>query len=202
MKLPTVTPKTKPKPGWDYPCRVEPPPSEQWSACPEKELLHGVSLHDKAAYYDWIVPALHSSSGERPRPRSLFPRLRHRLRRPGADADCRRTTNFPSAPIGFRKNNGLWTSLYVASQAFRYAATHDPEALNNLRRTLNGTYQMLAITGKPGLYTRDFRDPTLAQQYCIEDEEPYASAGHEQRTLCPLRPAGGQHGGQSVRPRR
>ena len=134
-----------------------------------------MSLHEKAAYYDWIVPKLHqvpaTAKGHEsysrvfkidcdgPIPGKIVP-----------DAEL------PFCKHALSENNGLWTSLYVASQAFRYAATKDAQVLAQLKRTLNGTYQQLQITGKSGLYARDFRDPGLPQQYCIEAEEPHASA--------------------------
>ena len=150
-------------------------PQEDWSTCPDTGYLDGMLLKDKAAYYDWIVPRLHQVSTDSPGHASYS-----RVFRIACDADVPTTIvpdgQLPVCTHRLSENNGLWTSLYVASQAFRYAATGDAEALAQLRRTLNGTYQMLQITGKSGLYTRDFRDPSLPQQYCIEDEEPYASA--------------------------
>jgi len=63
--------------------------------------------------------------------------------------------------VGMSDNVGTWTSLYAASQAFRYAATRDPEALLNLRRVIRGEHDMLRITGVRGLFTRVFVNPAL-----------------------------------------
>jgi hypothetical protein len=159
---------------WDY---MEPweSPSETWTHCEDTPLTGSLSLHEKAAYYDWIVPKLHQVPATEPGHETYS-----RVFKANCDADVPAEIvpddQLPYCTFSLSENNGLWTSLYVASQAFRYAATGDAEALAQLKRTLNGTYQMLLITGKSGLYTRDFRDPSLAQQYCIEDEEPYASA--------------------------
>ena len=150
-------------------------PSEDWSTCPQQDDLHGVRLKDKAAYYDWIVPKLHQVPATVPG-HEAYSRV-FAIHCDGTVPDSIVPEDqLPGCTFDLSENNGLWTSLYVASQAFRYAATGDAEALAQLRRTLNGTYQMMLITGKDGLFARDFRDPTLPQQFCIEDEEPYASA--------------------------
>ncbi len=63
--------------------------------------------------------------------------------------------------VDLSDNVGTWTSLYAASQAFRYAATDDPEALDNLRRVIRGERDMLEVTGVRGLFTRVMIDPSL-----------------------------------------
>ncbi len=153
-------------------------PQEDWSTCPDMDYLDGRTLAEKAAYYDWIVPALHQVPRD-----TAGHEAWSRVFTIHCEADVPVTivpdSQLPSCSHRLSENNGLWTSLYVASQAYRYAVTGEAEALEQLRRTLNGTYQQLLITGKPGLYARDFRDPTLPQQYCIEDEEPYVSAADD-----------------------
>jgi hypothetical protein len=163
--------------GWvpDDPFSV---PRSEWSTCPEMDDLDGMTLAEKAAYYDWIVPALHQVAPDTPGHEDWS-----RVFTIHCDGDVPTTivpaSQLPSCSHRLSENNGLWTSLYVASQAYRYAVTGEAEALQQLRRTLAGTYQQLLITGKPGLYARDFRDPSVPQQYCIEDEEPYASAADD-----------------------
>jgi hypothetical protein len=51
-------------------------------------------------------------------------------------------------------NDGLWTSIYVASQAFRYAVTKDPEAKRNAWRAFEGMELLNNVTGIPGLMAR------------------------------------------------
>lgn len=65
------------------------------------------------------------------------------------------------ARVGMSDNVGTWTALYAASQSFRYAATRDAEALENLRRVLRAEHDMLRITGVRGLFTRVFVNPAL-----------------------------------------
>jgi hypothetical protein len=57
------------------------------------------------------------------------------------------------------ENDGLFSSIYVASQALRYATTGEPEALANLKLSLGGTYRQLRITGTRGVYTREYHTP-------------------------------------------
>jgi hypothetical protein len=58
-------------------------------------------------------------------------------------------------------NVGTWTALYAASQSFRYAATKDDQALQNLRRVVRGEHDMMKITGVPGLFARVVINPSL-----------------------------------------
>ncbi len=150
-------------------------PQEEWSTCPAEDYLGGMTLHEKAAYYDWIVPKLHQVPTDVPGHEDYSRVFTVNCDAPVPDSIVS-DDQLPTCTFSLSENNGLWTGLYVASQAFRYAVTGDADALAQLKRTLNGTYQMMQITGKDGLYTRDFRDPSIPQQYCIEDEDRYASA--------------------------
>ncbi|HEY2840399.1 MAG TPA: hypothetical protein VGJ26_14680, partial [Pirellulales bacterium] len=51
-------------------------------------------------------------------------------------------------------NDGLWTSLYVAAEAFRYAVTGDESAKKNARRSLEALMFLERITGIPGFAAR------------------------------------------------
>lgn len=53
-------------------------------------------------------------------------------------------------------NDGLWTSMYLASQAFRYAVTGDEEALQNCRESLDAMERLYAINSVPGFPARSF----------------------------------------------
>jgi hypothetical protein len=60
-------------------------------------------------------------------------------------------------------NDGLWTSMYVAAEAFRYAATKDPVAKQNARRSLEALMFLEKISTVPGYVARSVipidRDP-------------------------------------------
>lgn len=51
-------------------------------------------------------------------------------------------------------DSAIWTGHYLASQAFRYAQTQDPDALDNVRHTLYGIGKLLEINGNSGLLAR------------------------------------------------
>lgn len=53
-------------------------------------------------------------------------------------------------------NDGLWTSMYLAGQAFRYKVTGDEEALQNVRESLDALERLYIITGIPGFPARSF----------------------------------------------
>ena len=53
-------------------------------------------------------------------------------------------------------NDGLWTSMYLAGQVFRYAATHSPEALQNCRESLDAMERLYTINPIPGFPSRSF----------------------------------------------
>ena len=51
-------------------------------------------------------------------------------------------------------NDGLWTSMYLASQSFRYAATGDPDAKAAAWRAFQGLSLLNYVTGVAGLPAR------------------------------------------------
>lgn len=53
-------------------------------------------------------------------------------------------------------NDGLWTSMYLGGQIFRYAATKDPQALQNCRESLDAMERLYTINGVPGFPSRSF----------------------------------------------
>lgn len=58
-------------------------------------------------------------------------------------------------------NDGLWTSLYVAAEAFRYGATRDPEAKRNAWESLQAMMFLEKVTGIPGFAARSFLPGSL-----------------------------------------
>jgi len=51
-------------------------------------------------------------------------------------------------------NDGLWTSIYLAAECFRYATTKDPEAKKNAIKTYLAMERLETITGIPGFPAR------------------------------------------------
>lgn len=70
-----------------------------------------------------------------------------RLRMPGDLATNQMTSS---------DNDGLWTAMYVAAEAFRYAVTGDRDAREHARTGMQAILRLEAITGIPGFPARSF----------------------------------------------
>lgn len=64
------------------------------------------------------------------------------------------------------ENDGLFSALYMASQAYRYAVTRDAEALATLRLLMRAEARRMAVTGVPGIFTRQYVPPGIAGIAC------------------------------------
>jgi hypothetical protein len=53
-------------------------------------------------------------------------------------------------------NDGLWTSMYLAGETFRYAVTKSDEALQNVRESLDAMERLYTINSIPGFPSRSF----------------------------------------------
>jgi hypothetical protein len=53
-------------------------------------------------------------------------------------------------------NDGLWTSVYLAAESFRYAATGSEDAYNNAVRTFEAMEKLETITSVPGFVARSY----------------------------------------------
>jgi len=53
-------------------------------------------------------------------------------------------------------NDGLWTSMYLAGQAFRYSVTGEDDALSNIRESLDAMERLYTINPVPGFPSRSF----------------------------------------------
>jgi len=56
-------------------------------------------------------------------------------------------------------STGLWTAVYLASQALRFAVTGEQAAVENARSAVKGLHHLTAVTGMPGLYGRCYARP-------------------------------------------
>lgn len=54
----------------------------------------------------------------------------------------------------WNENDGLWSGMYLASQALRYAVTRDPQAKSEADRVLSGLELLNNVTGVKGLFAR------------------------------------------------
>ncbi len=62
-------------------------------------------------------------------------------------------------------NDGLWTSLYVAAESFRYAATGDEEARRNATESMDALLFLETVTGLPGFIARSYMPAGQGPQY-------------------------------------
>lgn len=51
-------------------------------------------------------------------------------------------------------NDGLWTAMYVTAEAFRYAATKDPDAKAKCTKSMNALLDLVRFSGYPGFPAR------------------------------------------------
>lgn len=151
----------------------------EWGTCPDGDQFTEESLAQKAAFYDELVPRLH-----------IHPDLKFvaAVTLAGSDAVCPDGEVGPCATLDVPltqathedvvtwstgENDGLWSSHYLASQAFRYAVTGSSEALETLRVLLEGEEIRMGITGVPGNFTRQYAAPGLEGIGCPTDKAMY-----------------------------
>lgn len=97
-----------------------------------------MDLHDKALFFEKQV--------------------RHRHIRNGFNATLGGLTNgdVTTGSLQTSDNDGLWTSMYLGGEIFRYAVTGAPEALQNCRESLDAMERLYTINPVPGFPSRSF----------------------------------------------
>ena len=98
-----------------------------------------MTFKDKAAHFQEMVEQRHLRHG-------FVTKIR--LEQPG---------DLSSAATNDNDNDGLWSAIYLAGQAYRYAATKDPDARMKARRTLDALIRLEEINPVPGYYSRSFK---------------------------------------------
>ncbi|NQU54225.1 MAG: hypothetical protein HQ522_16985 [Bacteroidetes bacterium] len=82
---------------------------------------------------------------------------------------------YASAQMGAQASDNLWTSMYLASQLFRYKVTGNKEAKINAYEAFEAMERLHTITGIDGLFARSFE-----RDYKVENTK---SEGWEKREL-------------------
>ncbi|GAB2778258.1 hypothetical protein GCM10027275_22010 [Rhabdobacter roseus] len=118
-----------------------------------KLVFEKMTLHDKAVFFDKQVRSRH---------------IRH-----GFNGTLGRMKNGDLATGSLRDsdNDGLWTTMYLGGEIFRYAATKDPEALQNCRESLEAMERLYTINGVPGFPSRSFE-----RRGYKDDDKPWRRA--------------------------
>ena len=96
------------------------------------------TLADKAEYYGKQV------------------RLRHIRNGFNSSYDGMEKGNLSSGRLSDSDNDGLWTSMYLAGEIFRYAVTKSEDALQNCRESLDAMERLYSINGLKGFPSRSF----------------------------------------------
>jgi len=69
-------------------------------------------------------------------------------------SELARPGDLASAILPPSDNDGLWTSIYVGAEAFRFAVTKQPEARQRARRSMEAMMRLEQVTGIPGFPAR------------------------------------------------
>lgn len=83
----------------------------------------------------------------------------------------------------------LWTGIYAVSQAQRFEATGDPQALANMENALRGLHDLAKITGTPGVIARGFDTPQF-EPHGIQGAGAYSAFNYDKGS-----PSRDQYGG-------
>jgi len=97
-----------------------------------------MTLYDKAMFYDKQVRNRHIRNGFNATVVGL------------TDGDI--TTGYMSTS----DNDGLWTTMYLAGEVFRYSVTKSEEVLQNIRESLDALERLYTINLLPGFPSRSF----------------------------------------------
>lgn len=101
-------------------------------------IFQEMTLHDKAKYYEQQVRARH---------------IRH-----GFNGTLGYMTDgsLATGSLEDSDNDGLWTTMYLGAEVFRYKVTKSEEALQNIRECMEAMERLYTINGVKGFPSRSF----------------------------------------------
>lgn len=120
-----------------------------------------MTLHEKAMYYEQQV--------------------RDRHIRNGFNATLTGLVNgdLSTGYLADSDNDGLWTSLYLAAQAFRYAATGEQQALDHCIESLDAMARLFDVNPVPGFPARSYERRGIGDtRNVLSDPERWQLADH------------------------
>ncbi|MCJ7449174.1 MAG: hypothetical protein MUO72_15970 [Bacteroidales bacterium] len=97
-----------------------------------------MTLYDKALFFERQVRERHIRTGF------------------NATVASMKNGDVTSGSMADSDNDGLWTSMYLAGETFRYAVTRSDEALQNIRESLDAMERLYTINPIPGFPSRSF----------------------------------------------
>jgi hypothetical protein len=116
------------------------------------------TLFDKARYYDKQVRERHIRYGF------------------NASLVGMEKGNFNTGRLGDSDNDGLWTSMYLGGEAFRYGVTGSEEALQNVRESLDAMERLYTVNPIHGFPSRSFARRGYIEK--LSDPERWQHASH------------------------
>jgi hypothetical protein len=99
---------------------------------------HQMTLHDKAMYYQKQVRARH---------------IRHGF---NATLAYMQDGSLATGSLEDSDNDGLWTSMYMGAEVFRYAVTKSEDALENIKESMDAMERLYSINEVKGFPSRSF----------------------------------------------
>lgn len=114
-----------------------------------------MTLYDKAMFFQEQVRGRH---------------IRHGF---NATLGYMRDGNVSTGSLEDSDNDGLWTSMYMGAEVFRYAVTRSEDALQNLRESMEAMERLYTINGVKGFPSRSFE----RRGYKYQDK-PWRRAEH------------------------
>jgi hypothetical protein len=120
-----------------------------------KICFKNMTLHDKAEYFEDQVRKRH---------------IRHGF---NATLGYMKDGNVGGGSLEDSDNDGLWTSMYMGAEVFRYAVTKSEDALRNLRESMEAMERLYTINGVKGFPSRSFE--RRGYKY---DDQPWRRASH------------------------
>ena len=118
-------------------------------------VFRSMTLHDKALYFEQQVRARH---------------IRHGF---NATLAYMNDGNLATGSLEDSDNDGLWTSMYLGAEVFRYAVTKEEEALQNITESMEAMERLYTINKVKGFPSRSFE--RRGYKY---DSEPWRRADH------------------------
>jgi hypothetical protein len=97
-----------------------------------------MTLHEKALYYEAQVRERH---------------IRHGF---NASLSGMNHGNISTGYLSDSDNDGLWTSMYLGGEIFRYAVTKEPAALENVREAFESMERLYTVNPVPGFPARSY----------------------------------------------
>jgi len=97
-----------------------------------------MTLHEKAIFFEKQVRERHVRNGF------------------NSTSSGMKKGDVTSGSVEDSDNDGLWTSMYLAAETFRYAVTQSADALANIREALEAMERLYTINPVPGFPARSF----------------------------------------------